>query len=235
MKTQHAFAVSLFLIAASLGFPAPGQDLKVPDSATNLANMTRSNYADKAERALGLDSTSMDKLLEDHKRILEAVADNYRWAIWYLQGVPDPARTDPSWAAVRRLKTDWWLRLIQQIGSLPVPVYKPDTLLTTHAPAPPGYDSPVPPSVVVEPDLRRAYEELIRRHAEKAAYLLFESRLHDLAEKAKDRATSYLTAVYRKTPEDRKELVGYLETLGDSKLKTEMKEKLKDLLPPPTK
>jgi len=134
------------------------------------------------------------------------------------------------------------LGLLLQVTMLPANVqdrdganHKPDALFTTHALAPPGYDSAIPPSVVVEPDLRRAYEELIRRHAEKAAHGRFELGLERQATRAEDYATRYMRQVYRKIPADAKELTGYLDTLTDAKLKAEMKEKLKDLLQPEAK
>jgi hypothetical protein len=224
MKIPYLFAASLFLIGTASVSLAPGADLPPSSTFKQL----------KEEQIQNLDPAHMDNLLEDHKRIFRAVVANYHAAIWHLAGVEDPAATGPCWGAIRRLKTDCWLRLVEQIENIREPNHKPETMFT-HVPAPLGYPSGGAPSGIADPNLRKPYEELVRRNSERNARLLFEGDLQRLATEAEDFAVRYLQQVYQKTPADAKELAGYLDSLTDAKLKAEMQEKLKDLLPPETK
>lgn len=139
----------------------------------------------------------------------------------------------------RGLKTQMWLRLLNQIDQMRDFSYDPlnrtNWTYTHLAPPidtsnPPAilYDSGIPPEAVKEPEIRHAYEEAIRENHQKSLRRNYETRLKNMDEECTFEALKYFNSTYAKTPEDSMALVGSLDVVKDEKHRLELKSKLAD-------
>jgi hypothetical protein len=182
---------------------------------------------------LGADFTNSEIALNGYEKLTTVIEKNFKQTADTLMAIPDPNRQTPDWKTIRALKTKFWLQLLNQIDQardLNFNFNDPQNGYSANV-APPHFgDSGVDPASIKDPEDRRIYEDAIRENHAKYLRDDFERELKKQDEGLTATAIQYFNSAYDKTPQDAKELVGYLDILTDSKHNAEVKEKLHEFL-----
>jgi len=145
--------------------------------------------------------------------------------------IEDPPHHESGFKTVRRLKTVVLLSVLEQVDKLRIPDFDFSKIPPWGVAPPLPYDSGISPSCIPDPAARRVYEDALRKNAEEKARYSFQLRTKSLDATLTPVITGYLSRAFERTPEDRNELMGYLNALLSTEArKTEMRKNLHELL-----
>jgi hypothetical protein len=190
---------------------------------------------------LGADSTNDEVALKGYEKLTSVIGKNFKQAADTLMAIPDPNPQTQNWKTIRVLKTKLWLQLLDQIDrtrDLNFDFNDPNNRYFANV-APPfdpsyprgsSYPAGTDPTSIKEPDIRQAYEEAIRENHAKYLRDDFERELKKQDEQLTTVAVQYFNSVYEKTPQDAKELVGYLDIITDPKHNAQVKGNLHEFM-----
>lgn len=205
--------------------------LSVAIAMTSIARaqvaMNSNNYPEAAAATLGLTDSRMNMLRKKRDRINSEVIASFQERANYIAGIRTDLKAASETNVLRRIKTELWIRLLDEITSLQSP--KVDKMLFIRVPPPPGYDSGIGPDAVKDPVLRRHFIELDRKNQERNAEEDFNHKLKLLDARLTTQAVRYLMSAYSKNVEDATELHTILSSIKNPSRKADLTEKCQDI------
>ena len=186
-----------------------------------------SNYPETAEATIGLTDSRVSMLRKNRERICSEVINAFQERANYIASIRTFQEGSSTTNALRKIKTELWVRLLEEITSLQSP--KVDKMLFIRVPPPPGYPSGIGPDAVKDPVLRRQFVELDRINKERNDEEEFNYKLKLLDTKLTSEAVQYLRNVYGKNVEDRTELNSIFACIRNQARKTDIAARCEDI------